>query len=131
MELFAYLFLLLVLAWIGHLVFVCWKAKETVGRSADPVIQLFPEIKNQPISLVMFSSPNCSPCKKMLPLIADLGKETGQTYTIDVTREKETAQAMGIRATPTLLVIKNGQVDKLFLGSKNRSALCKLMADAE
>ena len=129
MESFIYLLSLLILLWLGHLAYVYWTAQKTVGRSIDPLVELFPDLERPQVSLVFFTSPNCAPCKKMASIIRELAQETGRTYTIDVTNEVTAAQAMGIRATPTMLIIREGQVEKLFLGSKSKQALKELLGD--
>lgn len=127
MESFIYLLLLLMVLWIGHLIFVYWTAQKTIGLPIEPVTKLFPDLSEQQISLIYFTSPNCAPCKKMAPIIKELEEETGRTYTIDVTKERAAAQSMGIRATPTMLLIKDGQVEKLFLGNKSKQTLRDLL----
>ena len=64
-------------------------------------------------AVIDFYATWCQPCKKLSPLLEDLGvKYKGKIifYKVDVDAERQLAEAMGISGMPTLLFIPaNGQ----------------------
>ncbi|MDR1529337.1 MAG: thioredoxin [Burkholderiales bacterium] len=75
--------------------------------------------------LVDFSAQWCAPCKMLTPVLNDLADEYDgrcEIVKIDVDANPETTQRYGIRAMPTLLIFKDGEVkaQKMGAGSKGQ-----------
>ncbi len=80
---------------------------------------------NQPV-LVDFWAAWCAPCRAIAPHIAELADEyEGQVKVgkLNVDEQPNTASALGIRALPTLLLFKNGQVVEQIVGAVSKSKL--------
>jgi len=63
--------------------------------------------------MIDFSATWCGPCKKMAPIIEELGKKfDGQIIVgkVDVDDNPEITSQFGIRNIPTILFFKDGQV---------------------
>ncbi len=80
--------------------------EETVLQSSEPV-------------LVDFWAEWCMPCKMLSPTIEELaGEFEGKVKVgkLDTDSNRETSMKFGITAIPTVLLFKDGEVQKKFVG---------------
>jgi len=66
----------------------------------------------------------CAPCRQIAPIIKELAGEYGDQVTIakmDIDSNQATPGQYGIRAIPTILAFKGGQVVQQFQGVKSKS----------
>ncbi len=76
--------------------------------------------------LVDFSAQWCGPCKMLTPILNDLSAEYDGRCVIvkiDVDANPETAKKYAIRAMPTLMIFKNGEVKAQKIGSASKGQL--------
>ena len=86
---------------------------ETVLASANPVV-------------VDFWAEWCEPCKKIAPVLEEIAAEHAASLTVaklDVDANPDLAREYGVMSIPTLLVFKDGEVDKRLVGAKSKGAL--------
>lgn len=74
--------------------------------------------------IVDFFADWCGPCKMMAPIIEEIAEETDESVMvgkINIDENQNLATKYSIMSIPTILVIKNGEVEKRFVGvtSKN------------
>jgi thioredoxin 1 len=70
-------------------------------------------IQNNPLVLVDFWAPWCGPCKSLAPVLEALAQEMAgkaQICKVNVDTATELAAQYSVRAIPTLLFFKNGEV---------------------
>ena len=69
--------------------------------------------------LVDFYADWCGPCKMMSPIIDEIASELGDTVKVGKVNSDENmelTQKYQIMSIPTIMVIKNGEVKKIFVG---------------
>ncbi len=76
--------------------------------------------------LVDFWAPWCGPCKAIAPILEELATELGGKVSIakvNVDDNETIAAEYGIRAIPTMLLFKNGQLIDTIVGMMPKASL--------
>ena len=72
----------------------------------------------------------CGPCKMIGPIVEQVVEDTMNTVRvgkINVDEEQELAQAFQVMSIPTLVVIKNGKVERKAVGVQSKQALLSML----
>ena len=99
-------------------------SRALVGKPApqlDDVVNSDTDM-SKPVFLY-FLSKRCSNCREMTPLIEEEGKTNPNVIMINISDEREKGVRFGVRGTPTILSIRDGVIDRVRLGSLNKSKL--------
>jgi thioredoxin 1 len=76
--------------------------------------------------VVDFWAPWCGPCKAIAPILEELAEELGDAVKIckvNVDNNSEVATKYEIRAIPTILIFKDGQVAETVVGLTSKEDL--------
>ena len=85
------------------------------------------------VTLVDFWAAWCTPCKIQGPIVSDVAEtlsEKANIAKLDVQTNQKTAQQLGIRNIPTIIIFKDGKVFQQFVGVKTKSVLVKAVNEA-
>lgn len=115
-----------------HIYLIFAKEKTMAG---DKVLQATDaefdsQISSDVPSLIDFWAPWCGPCKAIGPVIEDLAEEfSGKVniYKMNVDDNPETPGKFGIRAIPTLILFKKGEVVDQITGAVGKAQLVELI----
>ncbi len=83
--------------------------------------------------LVDFWAEWCGPCKKVAPVLDELGKQYGDQIEIvklNIDENPKTTRDYGVMSIPTLTVFKGGQPVQSVVGAQPKSSLTKLIESA-
>lgn len=81
---------------------------------------------NNKIVLVMFFSERCGYCRTQGPILEELRNSMGnkiEIIKIDIDKEKDMAKELEVDATPTLFILKNGNIFQKYVGLTYRHEL--------
>ena len=83
--------------------------------------------------LVDFWSPTCGPCRRLAPVIDQLGAEAGGRFRVgkvNAWEQQDLAVRYRISAVPTLLVFKGGAVVNTLVGYQDKRKLLEALKPA-
>ena len=74
--------------------------------------------KYKGVVLVDFYADWCGPCKMMSPVVDEIANENewAKVGKINCDEEIELAEEFGVMSIPTLIIFKNGEITKTFVG---------------
>lgn len=83
-------------------------------------------LKSDKVVVLEFSSNMCPPCLTMVPTLIDIAKNDDiKVVTLNTSDDdaKKTAEKYEIEATPTIMILKDGEVVKTFIGATNEDTI--------
>lgn len=92
----------------------------------DETYKTFVEGSEKPVA-VRFTATWCGPCKMIAPVLESLSESQDSLIIakVDVDDSPQTSTDLVIMSVPTILVYKDGKIEKTIVGAKPRAALLK------
>jgi thioredoxin 1 len=93
----------------------------------------FEQTVSNGVTLIDFWAEWCGPCKMIAPTIEELATEYEGRATVakvNVDTEMGLAQKFNVASIPTLIVMKNGEEAKRFVGVTSKTELAKALDQA-
>ncbi len=119
---------LLLAAFIGMQVWMVRRMRKSEGRPAPELPgRIGKRIKRGRTAMFYFFSPSCRACKPMTPVIKDLARTREEVVPVDVSRDLDTARKFGVMATPTIVLVRRGIVEKVLVGPQTEPDLRALL----
>lgn len=128
MSLLIYAVIGLSVTWALYAGYMYVATRSAEGLSAEPLYAEFPQLETQQGRAIVYCySPHCGPCRPMSKEVDILAAQGNPVFKLDIMQHADVSRALGIRATPTLIVIEDGTVSRMLLGVKNASFMSKLI----
>lgn len=104
------------------------RSRRIEGTTLPPAPEpLAKHLRNHPTSLIYFYSARCMACQDMTPVIDELVAKHPNVIKLNVTDMPDFARGVGLVATPSSVLIKNGKAVKILTGYNSRKAMEKLL----
>jgi len=130
-NLLIYTVLGLALTWVLYLLYMHVATRAGEGRPAEALFPHIPALATtRGRALVYCFSPRCRPCRPMSREVDALAATGVPIFKLDITEHPELSRELGIRATPTLIVVEDGTVARMVIGVKTRGYMQRLVTPA-
>jgi len=128
LELLLYTIVGLAVTWALYVGYMYIATRSSEGLPADPLFPVFPALEgHEGKALVYCYSPQCGPCRPMSKEVDILAGEGAPVFKLDITEHPHVSRELGIRATPTLVVIEDGAVARMLLGVRSAEYMQQLL----
>ncbi len=113
---------------IGGQLLLVHRMKRQQGKPA-PALEGRPStwVRSGKPALFYFYSPSCGACRAMTPVVRKLEKRHKGVFSVDISRDMDTARRFGVMATPTTITIKEGRIDRVLIGPQPPEELARLV----
>ncbi|MDH3252609.1 MAG: thioredoxin family protein [Ignavibacteria bacterium] len=113
-----------ILMFFGFQILVITRSRRSRGtRVPGTPGRLGEAVKEGGRVMAYFYSPSCRACRAQTPIIEHLRSRHPNVFSVDASASPETARAFGIMATPSVVIVENGVIERAIVGSRPEGAL--------
>jgi thiol-disulfide isomerase/thioredoxin len=107
----------LIVLFAGHLVWIYAGARRLRGRATSALASHFPQLADTTARAAVYCfAPHCGACRSLTPAMRALRERDPRMLLLDISERPQAARALGIRATPTVVLISAGRIQAALLG---------------
>ncbi len=77
--------------------------------------------------LLYFYSTNCRACKAITPIVKSLQKKRKDIFSINVSKDMDTARKLSVMGTPSFVVIEDGIIKEYLAGAIGEQKILELI----
>ncbi len=77
--------------------------------------------------LLYFYSTNCRACKAITPIVKSLQKKRRDIFSINISKDMETAQKLSVMGTPSFVVVEEGIIKEYKAGAISEQGILDLI----
>ena len=77
--------------------------------------------------LMYFYSPNCRACKSITPILRNLSKKHKNVFSINITKDMDTARQLGILGTPSIVLVEDSIIKEFMAGAVGESQILAML----
>jgi thioredoxin 1 len=104
------------------------RARMRQGKPAPDYSEFVDEEKRQAKKLLFyFWSPSCGMCRNVTPVIDALAETRNDVVKVNVMEQADLTRRFKVLGTPTLVLVQDGQVEKMLLGVQSEKNIQKLL----
>jgi thioredoxin len=78
--------------------------------------------------MMYFFSPNCRACKSITPMVKSLSAKHKNVFSINITKDMDTARKLGILGTPSIVLVEGGIIKEFIAGAIGESQIIEMLA---
>jgi len=124
-----YIFIGFVIVFFLFQYLMVFKSRLKRGKPAPEISGNFKDaMRNNEKVLFYFFSPSCGACRTMTPIIKEYEQKNKNYFSIDLSKDFETARKFGVMATPSTVVVEKGTIKEFLLGPQSKVKLETIMA---
>lgn len=81
--------------------------------------------------LIDFWATWCGPCRMLLPIVDEIAQERNavKICKVNVDEQPELAERFNIMAIPTMLIVKEGQIENRMVGLQNKEVILNALGE--
>lgn len=125
---FVYIILGIIVAFFLLQVFMGLKMKMKKGKSVPDLPGAHGRmVKSGSKVLMYFYSPSCRACKTLTPVLRSLSKKHKNVFSINITKDMDTARKLGILGTPSVVLVESGIIKEFMAGAIGESQIIGML----
>jgi thioredoxin 1 len=127
-----YVVLGLTVTWILYVLYIQLASRSAEGRPAGKLARVVPGLEAAGGQAMVYCyTPACGPCRTMTKDVEALQAEYPQVFKLDISGHFDMVRELGVRATPTVLMLRDGRIERCVVGAKNQAYLRSLLGETK